>query len=212
MVAQPQGQQPDTLQKQNGKQKKTFRKLALIITIVVGASAILAVWILSILNVLPAYWANILYAVVTVGSFMILLIVEIVTRNKPASIEASPPIPAVSLPSSVVQSQPSAQDEGTYRDISGFPPPTDARTIQQRAQTVEDIYIQLSQPDITALVLTGIGGAGKSTLAALVYEYDKKQRQLGIGIFQDTSLWLTVNESVTMADLAGTLSEALGKS
>ncbi len=34
---------------------------------------------------------------------------------------------------------------------------------------------------------------------------------MGTGIFQDTPLWLTVNESVTMADLAGTLSEALGK-
>ena len=98
-----------------------------------------------------------------------------------------------------------------YHPVIDLRPPTVTKVIQQREQTVEEIYTQLSQPDITALVLTGIGGAGKSTVAALVYEYAEKQRRKGAGIFQDAPLWLTVNESATMSDLVGTLNDALSK-
>ncbi|HKF35274.1 MAG TPA: tetratricopeptide repeat protein, partial [Ktedonobacteraceae bacterium] len=59
--------------------------------------------------------------------------------------------------------------------------------------------------------LTGIGGIGKSTLAALIYRYAEEQGTSGSGPFTAEPLWLTVSPSVTMADLAGTLVEALGK-
>lgn len=98
----------------------------------------------------------------------------------------------------------------TYQNIEGVPPPTNPRAIQQREGAVRTIYARLLQADTTAVVLTGIGGVGKSTLAALVYRYALERYQVGEGPFPAQPLWLTVNESVTMMDLVGTLLEALG--
>jgi ABC-type transport system involved in cytochrome bd biosynthesis fused ATPase/permease subunit len=87
----------------------------------------------------------------------------------PAPISVVPQIivqvPTVQLPPQVVAS---------YRGIVSIHPPTDPQTIQQREKAVEEIYTELLQPNITAIVLTGIGGVGKSTLAALVYDYTEK--------------------------------------
>src|SRR5450755_2371926 len=58
-----------------------------------------------------------------------------------------------------------------FKSIIGVPPPTNSRAIQQRANLVKSIYAKLNEPELNALVLTGIGGIGKSTLAALVYRY-----------------------------------------
>jgi tetratricopeptide (TPR) repeat protein/transcriptional regulator with XRE-family HTH domain len=117
---------------------------------------------------------------------------------------------APSPPPSDATSSPSVQAK-TYQSIEGFPPPTNPRTIQQREKDVQTIYEKLLQADTTAVVLTGIGGVGKSTLAALVYRYALEQYQAGAGPFAARPLWLTVNESVTMMDLVGTLLETLGK-
>src|SRR5215471_7413763 len=56
--------------------------------------------------------------------------------------------------------QSSPLEKRTYRGIMGVPPPTDSRTIQQREAVVKDIFAKLTQPDITAYVLTGMGGVG----------------------------------------------------
>jgi tetratricopeptide (TPR) repeat protein len=94
--------------------------------------------------------------------------------------------------------------------IEGVPPPTDPRTIQQREGVVEAIYVKLTQPETTALVLTGIAGVGKSTLAALVYHYAESQRLADRGPFKAEALWLTIDSStVTMTDLVGTICHAL---
>lgn len=99
-----------------------------------------------------------------------------------------------------------------YRSILGVPPPTDPRTIQQRESAVKAVYAKLIQPDITAIVLTGMGGVGKSTLASLVYRYAEEQRSIGKGPFVLEALWLKVDSaSVTITDLAGTIFDALGK-
>src|SRR5579883_3551737 len=37
----------------------------------------------------------------------------------------------------------------SYYSIEGVPPPTDPRTIQQREMAVKEIYVKLTQPDIT---------------------------------------------------------------
>ena len=109
----------------------------------------------------------------------------------------------------VVQSPPS--DKPSHRGIVGLLPPTDSRTIQQRENVVKEVYTKLTQPGITAIALTGIGGAGKSTLAALVYRNAEEQRRTHTSPFQAETLWLTVDPAVTFADLAGNLFEALGK-
>lgn len=115
-------------------------------------------------------------------------------------------------PSMLSQPTPPALIEKTApRGIVGLPLLTDARTIQQREHVVRAIYAKLIQDDITAIALTGIGGAGKSTLAALMYRYTEAQRQTGNGPFLGGTLWLTIDPSVTFADLAGNLFGALEK-
>ena len=104
-----------------------------------------------------------------------------------------------------------ASAKAAFRGILGFPPPTDSRTIQQREKVVKEVYANLTQPDITAIVLTGIGGVGKSTLAALIHHYAEEQRRIGSGPFTAGALWLRIDPTVTMTDLVGTLFEALGK-
>src|SRR5205807_4537612 len=96
-------------------------------------------------------------------------------------------------------------NQASYRRIVGFPPLTDPRAIQQREQVVKAVYTGLTQPDITALVLTGIGGVGKSTLAALVYRYTEDRRAMRTGPFLAQTLWLTVDSTVTFIDLIGTI-------
>src|SRR5258707_2387544 len=98
-----------------------------------------------------------------------------------------------------------------FRGIRGVPTPTDPRTIQQREKAVRDVYARLIQPDTAAVVLTGIGGVGKSTLAALIYRYAEEQRRGGNGPFTAEAVWLNIDAAVTFADLAGNLFEVLGK-
>ena len=102
-------------------------------------------------------------------------------------------------------------EKRTYRGIMGVPPPTDPRTIQQREIVVKDIFARLTLPGITAVVLTGIGGVGKSTLAALIYRYAEEQRHVGNGPFAAEAIWLNIDSAVRFADLAGNLFEVLGK-
>src|SRR5260370_17152191 len=95
--------------------------------------------------------------------------------------------------------------------MRGVPPATDPRTIQQREKVVKEIYAKLIQSDITAVVLTGMAGVGKSTLAALIYRYAEEQRRAGGGPFTAEAIWLNIDAAVTFADLAGNLFEVLGK-
>jgi tetratricopeptide (TPR) repeat protein len=139
--------------------------------------------------------------------------------NAPQLATASPLAPPSSIQPTigyapVTQQLPpisSSQEKATYHGIIGFPPLTDSRTIQQREKLVKEIYAQLLSPDITAIVLTGIGGVGKSTLAALIHRYVEEQRRLGKGPFTAEALWLRINPAVTMNDLVGTIFDALGR-
>jgi tetratricopeptide (TPR) repeat protein len=130
----------------------------------------------------------------------------------PLAAPSSTNIPSHVLPVAPLSEKSPPAGKSAYRSIIGIPPPTDPRTIQQREQAVSEIYTHLIQPDIAALVLTGIGGVGKSTLAALVYRHAEDERLAGRGPFSTPSLWLKVDSSaVTMADLVGTIFDALGK-
>jgi tetratricopeptide (TPR) repeat protein len=104
-----------------------------------------------------------------------------------------------------------ASATAAYRGIIGLPPLTDSRTIEQRAPLVEAVYARLLQPGLNALVLTGIGGVGKSTLAALLYHYSQEQHGTSPGSFAAPPLWLSIDRITTFADVVGTLFQALGK-
>lgn len=102
-------------------------------------------------------------------------------------------------------------DSAAFRGIIGLPPLTDSRTIEQRAPLVEAVYARLLQPGLNALVLTGIGGVGKSTLAALLYHYSQAQHGTRTSSFAAPPLWLSIDRITTFADVMGTLFQAMGK-
>jgi tetratricopeptide (TPR) repeat protein len=110
-----------------------------------------------------------------------------------------------------VYNLPAATPAFSYRGIAGVPPPTDQSAIQQRTQLVEAIYTKLTQPGINALALTGIGGMGKSTLAALLCHYTAAQSSSGKGFFQAPPLWLSIDQAATFADVIGTIFQLLDK-
>ena len=97
-----------------------------------------------------------------------------------------------------------------YRQLIKQPPLS--RFMLKREQVVHEIYGRLTSPEVTALVLTGMGGSGKSMLAAQVYQYAKERQQVDEGPFVDEILWLTIDATVTLVDIVGSLCAALGRS
>jgi tetratricopeptide (TPR) repeat protein len=201
-------------QQSDQEKKRTWfsRRNVVIATIVIVALLITTAWILSILNVIPATWATIITAVLTVATAVFTFIPAF-----PSLLHSETPGQS-KTPSSSSQLQgtpdsSSSPDPAVQRGIAGLPPPTNPRTIQPRAKEVQEVYVQLTQDDTTAVVLTGIGGAGKSTLAALVSEHAEKQRIDSKGPFMAEALWLRVDAAaeIGMTDLMGNLMEALGK-
>jgi tetratricopeptide (TPR) repeat protein len=155
---------------------------------------------------------------VLIGLFQWLFPVSNASSTSSAPL-TQPALPGVVVPHTHAQTHsvsvtpvpaPVSKEKVAYRGIMGLPPPTDPRTIQQRDVAVSDIYKRLIGPDTSTVVLTGIGGVGKSTLAALVYRYAEAQRQAGQGPFTRPAIWLNIDPSVTMADLAGNLCEIFG--
>src|SRR5216683_707768 len=202
-------------QQSDQEKKRTWfsRRNVVIATIVIVALLITTAWILSILNVIPATSATIITAVLTVATAVFTLVSAF-----PSLLHSETPGQS-KTPSSSSQlhgtpdSLSSPDPAVVQRGIAGLPPPTNPRTIQPRAKEVQEIYAQLTQDDTTAVVLTGIGGAGKSTLAALVSEHAEKQRIDGKRPFMAEALWLRVDAAaeIGMTDLMGNLMEALGK-
>lgn len=118
------------------------------------------------------------------------------TAPEPAKSEASEPKP-----------QP-ASDSLTLRTT---PLPVNSRHIQPRPVAVKEVYDMLIEPDACAVALCGMGGIGKSTLAALVYYHAEQERRAGRGPFRAESTWLRINENTTFAELAANIFAAAGK-
>lgn len=85
--------------------------------------------------------------------------------------------------------------------VHDIPPPHRHSTILQREKQVKEIYAQLMLPEMSALVLTGLGGVGKSTMAAQIYHYAEELRQTGLSTFTREALWLCIRPNMTIADL-----------
>ena len=177
-------------------------------------------WILNSQGIVRGSWSSSLLIIFTVLGVVVGLFQWLFPISSPApppradaGATLPPPQIIVQVPQTASPSppQPVVREKAAYRGIVGIPPPTDPRSIQQRQLAVEEIYSQLTRPGVTAIALTGIAGVGKSTLAALTYQYAEQQRSTGRGPFLAEALWLGVDASVTMDDLAGNLFEALGQ-
>jgi tetratricopeptide (TPR) repeat protein len=207
----------ESTQEQGQKRRWLSRRALLTITILLAALVIIIVWILSSLGIIPTPLASALSAIVSVAGVVVAILpsnkAEPATPPAQASVQVpAPPATTSQLPPIVQLPTTSALPSKTpYRGIVGIPPSTDPKTIEQRENIVTYVYRKLTQPDTAAIVLTGIGGVGKSTLAALIYRYAEEQRQAGNGPFTAEALWLRVDPAATMADLIGTVFETLGK-
>src|SRR5205823_8333575 len=81
-----------------------------------------------------------------------------------------------------------------------------------RAHTIRELYARLVAPDTTAIALTGINGAGLSTLADLLYHYAEEQRGGGNGPFTANVLKISIEHATTMVELVEIIFDALGES
>jgi tetratricopeptide (TPR) repeat protein len=216
MLKEPQS--PPTIHDTAALKKSKNPQFIIFITIIFIALAIIVIWILSSLGSIPGYWATALSVSSTVIGIIIAILPSISAAHEKSS--APSPIPTavpvivkihtdqLSAPLAEALAAPAATN---YRSMAGLPPPTNARAIQQRQPEVRSIYQQLIQEDTTAIVLTGIGGIGKSTLAALIYHYAEAQRLLAAEPFTAPAIWLRVDPAMTMVDFIGTLFELIDK-
>jgi tetratricopeptide (TPR) repeat protein len=224
-------------QQVQGKKRKSLPPgfwIAIAIALVlVVALAITSAWILTHQGITQG--TATLTIVSIIGGLILALIAALFTylqwrypipTDTAASVSPSPTLQAPSPTPIIIQlqqptppqtPQPStppspAPNKPISGNITGSFPPTDPKTIQQRQKLVEQVYAELTKPGINCLVLTGIGGIGKSTLAALLYNYAEEQRKAVKGPFTTEALWITVEETTaTFAYLAETISALLDK-
>lgn len=88
----------------------------------------------------------------------------------------------------------------TFEINATTPPPTDARTIVQRADDVNTIQRMLSEQHTTAVILVGNAGAGKSTLAALLFHRLRLAQQAGMPTPRYL-IWLSLGTYTTVPDM-----------
>ncbi len=83
---------------------------------------------------------------------------------------------------------------------TAVPPPTDPQTIMQRADEVNTIQRMLSDAQTSAVILIGNPGAGKSTLAALLYNRLLLSKEQGLPAPHHL-IWLGIGTYTTLPDL-----------
>ncbi len=86
------------------------------------------------------------------------------------------------------------------------PPTTDARSILQRADEVNTVLRMLGEAQTSTVVLTGDAGAGKSTLAALVY---RQLQSVVRGTPFKQFVWLTLGPNATLPDCLAALMSSI---
>jgi NB-ARC domain-containing protein len=99
----------------------------------------------------------------------------------------------------------------SYSGVIGQCPPSDPMTVSHE-RVVSEVYGMLSDPAVSTIVMRGISGIGKSTLATLIYQHAEDERLAGRGPFTDKAVWLYIDETTTFPDLAEDLSILCRKS
>src|SRR5260370_17747860 len=120
------------------------------------------------------------------------------TENSMQQIASSQPVQSAS------PSQTTLANNSRLRIHAPVPPSTDTRAILQRADEVNTILGMLGEAQNSTVVLTGDAGAGKSTLAALVYRQLQLAGERGATPFQQF-IWLTLGPNATLPDCLAAL-------
>ena len=92
---------------------------------------------------------------------------------------------------------------------STVPPLTDPRIVLQRADEVNTVLRMLSDAQTSTVVLTGDPGAGKSTLAALLYRRVEAAVQAGQAPFR-RFVWLSLGPNATLPDVIAAILFSIG--
>lgn len=96
--------------------------------------------------------------------------------------------------------QPGMQPRETFSIQSTVPPPTEMTTILQRADEVNTVQRMLSEPQTSTVILTGTSGAGKSTVAALLFRRSQLAAKVGLPAPYHF-VWLSLGLYSTLPDV-----------
>lgn len=212
-------QQMQSIEEMEGRSRELPRRYLVIMTSTIVLFTVGTVsGVISVLGFIHGSFFSILSVVLTslaVAGILILRLFPSSSSSREPAVISSPPSSGPLRAGQVPISQSLSPEKlptiikNVHRDIRGLPPPTLPKIIHQRRRVVEEIYALLTRQDVSAIVLTGIGGVGKSTLAALVSRYIEEQYRMGIGVFAAVPIWISIDPTVTLADLAGTIFEIL---
>lgn len=189
----------------------------------------------TFLGITSSGWASIITIIVTIAVGVFTLIPILPNNAKEERYAAAPvnvsPVSSqppqmpqinIHLPSSILVATPAQSDTpqpilppltpdaARVSDMRSLLPPTDPGSIQQREAVVKEVYAELGAHNRCAVVLQGMGGIGKSTLAALVFKYAEQQRKEGKGWFAADAVWLNIGLATTFPDMAANILDALG--
>ena len=215
-------QQIEPIEEVEERARKLSRSYLVITTITIVLFAVGAIsGVLSILGFIHGSFFSILSVVLTslaVAGILLLRFYPMSLNSPERAVISSPHSFDPSIMVQVPVTQPLSLSKSpsiiknVHRDIRGLPPPTLPTIIHQRGKVVEEIYSRLTQQDVSSIVLTGIGGVGKSTLAALIFRYVEEKFPTSEGLSASTPIWISIDPTVTLADIAGTIFEILDQS
>ena len=99
--------------------------------------------------------------------------------------------------------------QAAFRISATTPPPTDPQMTMQRADEINTVQLMLNDGHTSSVVLIGGPGAGKSTLAALIYQRLQLAKQQGL-LAPHHLVWLTLDSYTTLPDLIAAILNGVG--
>ncbi|MBV9019514.1 MAG: tetratricopeptide repeat protein [Chloroflexi bacterium] len=177
-----------------------------------------ALWTLNARDFLPALLTTSFGVLATIFTFSQALPIFFAQKSSgsalPSRSAAAKQLNNTSPPANtaVPASAPAVPSSPALLTLRGVPLPTDPHSVQQREVVVKGVYALLIEANTSAVVLSGIDGIGKSTIAALVLNYAERERLAGRGPFRGEAVLLRINENTSFLELSANIFAAVGKS